>query len=333
MKRNLLVGLLLGLVACGERERTSAGPDECVFESDSDPCDGRDNDCDGDLDEDCPAGEPDHPSPGEGTCSTDADCDDGDDCTVDVCSLEGCVAVDQCGSPGGSSDAPPCSPGAETDCDGDGVTIAAGDCDDTDAERSPLLTESDEAGNIADGKDNDCDLVADEWGSPDADLDRVPDATDCDPADPRAWTGAPELCGDGVDADCNGDDDTDAWGSCFPVAGVIDGTRIASSLLGIAIAGDILAGLIDEPAGEITRIAVGGALNDWDETEDPAWTNWQGEGMLYTISPFPNAGAFTPRLRTVGGVRYFDLRRWDTTDDLRRVPAQNGRWGMVLIAP
>lgn len=331
--RNVLMLLLLGLTGCGGRERTTAGSGECVFQTDVDFCDSRDNDCDGEIDEDClDEGEPGVTPPDEASCETDADCDDGDGCTADVCSIEGCVNVEQC-APDDEPGAEPCVPDADSDCDGDGVTVRDGDCDDLDAERSPLLIESNEAANLADGKDNDCDITADEWGGPDADQDMVPDATDCDPADPRRWTGAPELCGDGIDSDCNGDDDTDTWGSCFTVAGAIEGMRVASTLIQIVIAGDITSGLIEDPAGEITRVTIGMELYDWDETEDPVWASWQGEGILYTIPPFPNAGAFTPRLRTVEGVQYFDLRAWDTSGNVRRVPARTGRWGLVLITP
>ncbi len=106
---------------------------------------------------------------------------------------------------------------------GDGLAPSGDDCDDTDASVSPSGTET------CDGRDEDCDGDTDEDGGPDwfADGDgdgygggaavqacsaptgHVSDGSDCDDGDDGVNPGAAELC-DGVDNDCNGDVDDDA---------------------------------------------------------------------------------------------------------------------------
>ena len=102
------------------------------------------------------------------------------------------------------------------DQDGDGFSVAAGDCDDTNAEVNPLATE------IANGRDDDCDGEAD-TGFLDAEIDADGDgysisSGDCREADAAVSPGAEELI-NGLDDDCDGvaDDgldemDTDADG-------------------------------------------------------------------------------------------------------------------------
>ncbi len=89
------------------------------------------------------------------------------------------------------------------DRDGDGATTVLGnDCDDHDA--AVARGRAEVAGN---GRDDDCDGVADEDGPPDT-MDRDGDlvtvaAGDCD--DTQTTVGAAsELCGDGRDNDCDG---------------------------------------------------------------------------------------------------------------------------------
>jgi len=82
------------------------------------------------------------------------------------------------------------------DDDGDGVSICAGDCDDSDDTTFPGNPE------VCDGSDNDCDGVADQ-GFTDGDGDGAMDCVDCDDADAASFPGAVELC-DGADNDCDG---------------------------------------------------------------------------------------------------------------------------------
>ncbi len=153
-----------------------------------------------------------------GTSAQAGDCDDGD---ADI-------------FPGSEADI--CAVGVDANCDGvvdyddaDGDGVAScEDCDDTDASRSPWVTER------CNGIDDDCDGVTDEDDATDADVfyadgdgDGDGDAsvsvracsapagfvsqnTDCDDTNSAAYTGATETC-DGVDNDCDGTaDESDA---------------------------------------------------------------------------------------------------------------------------
>jgi hypothetical protein len=93
------------------------------------------------------------------------------------------------------------------DSDGDGVTIADGDCDDFDASNYPGNTE------LCDGLDNDCSGApdADPAGEVDADTDGFLSCDDCDDTSADSYPGAAELC-DGFDNDCDGAPDFDAAG-------------------------------------------------------------------------------------------------------------------------
>ncbi|MBN2800199.1 MAG: hypothetical protein JXX28_13755 [Deltaproteobacteria bacterium] len=196
-------------------------------------CDGLDNDCDAEIDED---------PTDAGTFFADADGDGFGDTasTTEACQApEGYVAHDDdCDD---SSDA--FHPGApETDCadpadyncdgsvgyadaDGDGFA-ACEECDDSSGDRFPGNPE------VCDSLDNDCDSLVDNdatdaadffadadhdgYGDPalaqracEAPEGYVTDSTDCNDLAPTAHPGGAEVC-DGLDNDCDGAVDVDA---------------------------------------------------------------------------------------------------------------------------
>ena len=91
----------------------------------------------------------------------------------------------------------------ESDCDGDGVGVAGGDCDDGSALRTPGKVE------ICNSVDDDCDLLVDE----DSDGDGAAVCADCDDGNPQRRPGAAERC-NAVDDDCDAtvDEGSDADG-------------------------------------------------------------------------------------------------------------------------
>jgi len=117
-----------------------------------------------------------------------------------------------------------------------GYAAAPGDCDDAAAGVHP------EAEEVCDGVDNDCDARVDEPGAVgaptwylDADGDghgdpgagvaaceappgAVPSDRDCDDADASIAPGAVEVC-DGIDNNCDGAADADAYGGCEEACG------------------------------------------------------------------------------------------------------------------
>ncbi|MCB9677710.1 MAG: putative metal-binding motif-containing protein [Alphaproteobacteria bacterium] len=177
------------------------------------------------------------PVPGHVADSTD--CDDGDP-AISPSEPEVCNGVDD-DCTGVADDGIPVSDWYPDD-DGDGYGLLAGevqacgapsghvalagDCDDLDADVSPLATE------VCNGIDDDCDalidaadpnvvlttLYRDEDGDGYGtgipfeicgDAGYAPNDTDCDDSDPDAYPGAPEVGGDGVDQDCDGEDALD----------------------------------------------------------------------------------------------------------------------------
>jgi MYXO-CTERM domain-containing protein len=139
----------------------------------------------------------------DGVNTCDGDCDDADP-TVYAGATEICDGIDQ-NCDGDVSD--------ETDDDGDGFTECAaitgqapgGDCDDTNPNVSPALSEI--CGN---GLDDDCDGAADNLDvDGDGSIAAACGGGDCDDGDPAIYENAPETCdGSDVDQNCNGVSDS-----------------------------------------------------------------------------------------------------------------------------
>ncbi|MGB5321206.1 MopE-related protein [Lutimonas sp.] len=110
----------------------------------------------------------------------------------------------------------------EIDADGDGYSVEQGDCDDDNPDIYPGAEE------ICDDIDNDCDGEVDEelmttfyedldgdgFGNPDTPIEMcsestgyVIDNTDCDDNDTTVYPDAEEICGDGIDNNCDGETD------------------------------------------------------------------------------------------------------------------------------
>ncbi len=123
----------------------------------------------------------------------------------------------------------------EIDNDGDGVSAAAGDCDDSDSTFSPELPE-----DWYDGLDQDCsgdpgesDFDADgddyfhatvnDWLADQGQEVKGDHELDCDDADGDINPNAVDTWYDGVDSNCQGDDDYDQDGDGYQALGEIDG--------------------------------------------------------------------------------------------------------------
>jgi len=180
-------------------------------------CNGEDDDCDGDVDEDDAVDaltwyvdqdgdgfgsnavvEPDCDPP-LGFVDNDLDCDDGD-AAVNPDAEEICNGIDD-----------DCDELTDelVDGDGDAFAICDGDCDDEDPDVNP------DAEEICDGIDNDCDPATDELIDTDMDGYTICDG-DCDEGNFDTNPGAMEIC-DGLDNDCDGliDNRTDTYDDDF----------------------------------------------------------------------------------------------------------------------
>jgi hypothetical protein len=174
--------------------------------------------------------------PGAGASALDGDCDDADP-AVHPNAEEVCDGVDN--DCDGAYDPHGPTWYADADQDGYGVSDQArvlcqglpgwaaesGDCDDDDPAVNPGAPE--QCNDI----DDDCDGIVDEtvklqwYADRDADGygsgsgkssctaidDRVTADGDCDDSDPDVHPGALEVCGDGLDNDCDGDDGEGTW--------------------------------------------------------------------------------------------------------------------------
>ncbi|MCB2183749.1 MAG: putative metal-binding motif-containing protein [Desulfobulbaceae bacterium] len=218
--------------ACGQTDCNDG--DSTVNPSAAEICDdGVDNNCDGMIDENCVTQPTCTDSDGDGfaleggECGA-VDCDDTDS-SVNPDAAENCTdGIDNnCnGLVDAVDDTAVNCPPICSDADGDDYALEGGvcgpvDCDDNDIDVNPGAVEI-----CDDGIDNDCDELIDEGCDTtctDLDGDGFTDAacggTDCNDSDSAINPGASEVCGNGVDENCNGEND-DVCVTC-PEGGVL----------------------------------------------------------------------------------------------------------------
>ena len=192
-----------------ECESDCSDVNDGVYPGATEYADGRDNDCDGDIDEETDASDED----GDGYTEDAGDCDDGD-ASVNTSAVELCDGIDNdCDEDtdeASAADATTWYPDDDADGYGDsavsiiqcdqpsGFVANATDCDDHDASFNPGAAE-----DCSDPIDYNCDGSV---GYADVDGDGVAACDDCNDTEADAYPGAIEVC-DGIDNDC--DDSTD----------------------------------------------------------------------------------------------------------------------------
>ena len=161
--------------------------DKFTYPGREETCNGKDTDCDGQVDEGTICFDDD----GDGFTENDGDCNDGDPAINPTAADEPDDGIDT-----------DCNGLAElgfTDADGDGYAAETDDCDDTDDDVFPGAEEE------ANGVDDDCDTEIDEGTSAyDDDGDgSTEEQGDCNDGDPAQSPTSAEIAGDGIDNDCD----------------------------------------------------------------------------------------------------------------------------------
>ena len=270
-------GVCVGTTNCSDGELSCsaqvAGPEAC---------DGKDNDCDGDTDEEFP----DTDNDGLKDClETDKD-DDGVEDYKDNCDHvpnpeQEDFDMDTVGDA--------CDPDDDNDQSKD-----EDDCAPFDGSVKPGATE------LCNGKDDDCDLLVDE-GHPDFDADKLADCVDddddddghvddvdCLSLDPASFPGAGEQC-DGKDNNCDGTvdegfKDTDADGVADCLESDMDGDGVANDADNCPMVhnhgqkdsdGDLVGDLCDE---DVDGDGVPNKLDNCAELFNPPQADLDGDG-------------------------------------------------------
>jgi hypothetical protein len=276
----------------GATERCNGVDDDCNGLVDDDPADGANWYTDGDGDGYGADASAEFGCDDGTRVSRGGDCDDADPSRSPGAVEECNTGVDEDCDGIVDTDAAESFP-LYTDADGDGYGAAAagegcsvpdgksaksGDCDDTDASVSPGAKEVCDAANT----DEDCDGKADDKDSAptgtttfyaDRDGDGYGDGSvtsarcdaasgwvantgDCDDDEALAWSGAAEVCEDGVDNDCSGGD-----GLCAPSGSASLSTADVKLTGGVyATAGSSLDGAGDRDGDGVPDLVVGASL-------------------------------------------------------------------------
>jgi hypothetical protein len=243
----------------GERVCTAVGLSACdAPEPRSEVCDGADQDCDGETDEDLPREECQIRND-RGSCPGVLACVEGEAlCEGEPPVKEACDGADQ--------DCDGLTDEGFKDTDSDGVANCVDVDDDDDRhldedDNCPLVSNPEQEDSNGDGMGDLCDPAADPDG------DGEPNESDCAPNDSSVHPQAPEVC-DGVDQDCDGETDEqivgapcsveNEWGACPGLATCADGVEVCEGEAPRAescnAADDDCDGLTDEDEGGLAPL-------------------------------------------------------------------------------
>ena len=199
----------------------------------------------------------------------------------------------------------------DVDNDGDGYTVSDGDCNDNDATIFPGATEI-----CGDGIDQDCngsDLVC----TPDPDdIDDDGDGYtendgDGDDYNASVFPGAVEICGDGIDQDCDGEDE-----ACM---------ALPSAPTGVAASDGTLSGSV-----QVTWNPADGVISyDIYRADMPAWTGTAPKRIATSVS-----GTSYDDTSAVFGNRYYYWVKSRNSEGISKYSNFDaGYWGAVGTIP
>ncbi len=264
--------------ACGVAAGTAATGDDCddgdpaVFPGATERCSGRDDDCDGLVDDEDDSVDP---------ASRQDWFPDGDG---DGPGQAGAAAVAACADPGAAAGATTAYATTDDDCDDGDPAVHPGatevcDADDRDEDCDGLADDADPdadtSAGVAHVEDRDGDGHGDASATPRHFCDAppagwTPDATDCDDGDPAVHPGATEVCDPAAtDEDCDGLAD-DADDSLDPASALAWSPDLDGDGYGDAAAEAVLACL--DPSAATAHVADATDCDDSDPAVHPGAT-------------------------------------------------------------
>ncbi len=229
--------------------------------------------CDGDCDDDDPSASPGRDEVCDG--GVDNDCDG----VADDVDLDGDGDVDEACGGGDCDDGDPDL--NMHDADGDGYSsCGGGDCDDS----NPALNPDDLDGDGYSTCQGDCDDGDAGLTALDADGDGYSTCTgDCDDGADMVSPAAADLCGDGLDNDCDGQVDGDPGDGCLACTAWVPGDHATvEDAVDAAVDGDVVC---VEPGSYPTELGFGGKAITVVGVGGPSMTTLDG-GDLATVVKF-----------------------------------------------
>ena len=191
----------------------------------------------------------------------------------------------------------------EPDMDGDNFGPCEGDCDDTDSNVGPHMNEI-----PGDGIDNNCDGLTDE----DLDGDGWTEVNgDCDDSDPEIHPAAIEICDDNIDNNCNGITDDDCLDPCALAAAMRSSVgcvyyAVDTNPIHSFVAGDYAIAVSNIDETEVANVVV-------EEKSGGTWS--PVPGATFTVGPLDLQTLVLPH-RYIDGSALYEGGAYRITSDM-----------------